>query len=257
MCIYAIVYRLTASQNNVNHRSRISQPSLAWPVQFTASPTVKCVQSIRRVFTVCACNVFTVAARRHPVALIRESWKSGMIAMTRKKDERWRQRRKWNWRRRKQRWGNLTISIERVASARIVGVPVNFRNKNVFYDFTDSDRKSEGRWITSENSRLSRDSRSRCETWMGIEIFTAVLCSNSIRIIYMTYRSYSITIEITEKNYVLECKFWEKLKYNFRPSAVYKVLMLCKSLLSYKSFKPLIRSRHRTFHSIDDIGRGW
>jgi len=47
-------------------------------VQFTASPTVKCVQSIRRVFTVCASNVFTVAAdlevvaaRRHPVTLLR------------------------------------------------------------------------------------------------------------------------------------------------------------------------------------------
>lgn len=40
---------------------------------------------------------------------------------------------------------DLTISIERVASARIVGVPVNSRNKSVFYDFTDSDRKSEGR----------------------------------------------------------------------------------------------------------------
>lgn len=27
------------------------------------------------------------------------------------------------------------------------------------------------------------------------------------RIIYMTYRSYSVTIEITEKNYISECKF--------------------------------------------------
>lgn len=40
---------------------------------------------------------------------------------------------------------DLAIGIERVANARIVGVPVNSRNKSVFYDFTDSDRKSEGR----------------------------------------------------------------------------------------------------------------
>lgn len=48
-----------------------------------------------------------------------------------------------------------TIGIEPVANARIVGVPDNSCNKSVFYDFTDSDRKSEGRWITSGNSRLS------------------------------------------------------------------------------------------------------
>lgn len=40
---------------------------------------------------------------------------------------------------------DLAIGISRVANARIVGVPINSRNKNVFYDFTDSDRKSEGR----------------------------------------------------------------------------------------------------------------
>lgn len=67
---------------------------------------------------------------------------------------------------------DLAIGIKRVA---IVGVPVNSRNKSVFYDFTDSDRKSEGRWITSGNSRLSRDSRSRCETRMDTEIFAIVL----------------------------------------------------------------------------------
>lgn len=74
------------------------------------------------------------------------------------------------------RWGNRSDNrFERVANARIVGVLVNCRNKSVFYDFTDSDRKSEGLWITSGNSRLSRDSRSRCETWMDTEIFVIVL----------------------------------------------------------------------------------
>lgn len=33
------------------------------------------------------------------------------------------------------------------------------RNKSVFYDFTDGNRKSEGLRITSENSRLTRDFR--------------------------------------------------------------------------------------------------
>lgn len=91
-------------------------------MQFTASPTVKCVQSIRRVFTVCACNVFTVAAdrshaaRRHPAALILQIRDD---ANDEDEDDDGDEDESENDEDESED-GDLTIGIERVASARIV-----------------------------------------------------------------------------------------------------------------------------------------